>query len=293
MNKYSFAAFLLLFTFAAIASPAVAGPGSDTSKKNTAFAPVKKNTPDPCKKAVAEANIVFPVLFEDDAEKSLTYIEKFSASRKAYLVRMYNRSRQFFPKVQAILKKYDVPAEFAVLLALESAFNPNAVSKAGAVGYWQIMDDVAKEYGLKIVEDQHKLKTQKALKAAAKTTKGTAKAGSKKARPKLVADDRKNFVKSTHTAARYLKARMRNLDNNWLLIAASYNWGVGNVWDAMAASGKKNPSYWDIEHRLPAETKAYVMNFITLNVIFKNYDKFKAGSLIFKDKEMEDMVKKG
>ena len=42
-------------------------------------------------------------------------------------------------------------------------------------------------------------------------------------------DDRTNFMKSTLVAARYLKDRCRNLNNDWLLIAASYNCGVGNV----------------------------------------------------------------
>jgi soluble lytic murein transglycosylase-like protein len=221
------------------------------------------------------ANVVFPGTLEKDAEKAISYIEKFSSNRRAYLIRMYSKSKRFFPKVHSILKKYDVPTEFAVLLALESAFNANAVSKAGAVGYWQIMDDVAKEYGLRIVEDQH-IKKPIATKTVAK--KGTAKKA-------IAVDDRKNFTRSTYTAAKYLKARMRNLDNNWLLIAASYNWGVGNVWNAIAASGKKNPTYWDIQHRLPAETKSYVMNFITLNVIFNNYDKFINNTLRFKDEK--------
>lgn len=249
---------------------------NDTSKKAllvaSASAPVMNSK---------MANVVFAGVLEKDAEKAISYMEKFSVNRRAYLIRMYTKSKRFFPKIHSILKKYDVPTEFAVLMALESAFNPNAVSKAGAVGYWQIMDDVAKEYGLRIVEDQH-------------VKKPVAKANAKKGAAKKVipVDDRKNFAKSTYTAAKYLKARMRNLDNNWLLIAASYNWGVGNVWNAMAASGKKNPSYWDIQHRLPSETKSYVMNFITLNVIFKNYDKFLNNTLRFKgERSLEDLQK--
>ena len=76
---------------------------------------------------------------------------------------------------------------------------------------------------------------------------------------------------------------MRNLNNDWLLVAASYNWGVGNVWNAMQRTGKPRPSFWDIKNYLPAETKSYVMNFIALNVVFKNYENFKKGNLCFKD----------
>ena len=94
-------------------------------------------------------------------------------------------------------------------------------------------------------------------------------------------DDRKNFSISTHTAARYLRDRRRNLGDNWLLVVASYNCGIGNVWNAMKRSGKTNPTFWDIKNHLPAETRAYVMNFITLNVIFHNYEMFAKNKLSF------------
>lgn len=218
------------------------------------------------------ANVEFPDIFSGNETQVVDYIEKFSITRKNYLIRTYQRSKKLFPKAASILKKYNVPEEFKVLLALESAFNPNAVSSAGAVGYWQFMDVVAKEYGLKI---------------AAKITekKAVSKSRNKKQPVKVktvTVDDRKNFAKSTHAAARYLKDRSRNLNNDWLLIAASYNCGVGNVWNAMERTGKKNPTFWDIKKFLPAETQAYVMNFIALNVVFRNYEKFSKNNLCFK-----------
>lgn len=264
--------FFFLFLLLISAQPVQAL--EDTTYKNLSASVIKKSA-DPTRPGKT-GNVVFPSLFEKEADECLAYIEKFSVSRRGYLMRTYARSKKFFPKAHSILKKYNVPSEFAVLLALESAFNPNAVSKAGAVGYWQIMDEVAKEYGLRIVEDQHKRKT----KAAAKKTTGKTSA---KKKPAI--DDRKNFSVSTHTAAKYLKARMRNLDNNWLLIAASYNWGVGNVWNAIERSGKKNPTFWDIRDQLPAETRSYVMNFITLNVIFTNYEKFASNQLYFRSEK--------
>lgn len=50
--------------------------------------------------------------------------------------------------------------------------------------------------------------------------------------------------------------------------------------------GKNNPTYWDIKESLPAETQAYVLNFITLNVIFNNYDKFTSNTMIFKPEKI-------
>lgn len=235
---------------------------------------------------IRQANMLYPEMLTGQEAFFADYVQKFAVNRRAYLQRTYLRSKKFFPKASAILKKYKVPQEFAVLLALESAFNPNAVSSAGAVGYWQIMDDVAKEYGLKIVENQHKKTTAQ--------PKATAKQASKSPGKKLsvVLDDRKNFQKSTHTAARYIKDRMRNLNNDWLLVAASYNWGVGNVWRTLKATGKSNPDFWDIKDRLPAETRTYVMNFIALNVIFKNYQNFLGNKMYFKDVLQQNKTEK-
>lgn len=225
-----------------------------------------------------EPNVIFPEVLAGNEENALEYIEKFSANRRAYLIRTYNRSKKYFPKVTAVLKKHNLPQELKVLLALESAFNGNAVSKAGAVGYWQIMDEVAKEYGLKYVAQQ----TAAEKKKAAKEKKAeVAKTKTAKTKAVVAKDDRKNFNKSTSVAARYLKDRSRNLDNNLLLMVASYNCGVGNVWEAMKKTGLDDPDFWDVKDYLPAETQSYVMNFITLNVIFNNYDKFSANNLIF------------
>lgn len=272
MKKFCLPFFLFIFI-----TTQVSYAGYTDTVKNSSLGKLNKNDAD--KVGKTEANIVYPEILKGQEEYFAAYVEKFSINRRAYLMRTFNRGKRFFPKANTILKKYNVPTEFVVLLALESAFNGNAVSSAGAVGYWQIMDDVAKEYGLKIETGQQKAVVKTTNKVAV-TTLVAAKGAPKKT---MVADERKNFNKSTHTAARYLKDRMRNLKNDWLLVAASYNWGVGNVWNAMQRTGKAQPTFWDIKNYVPAETKAYVMNFIALNVVFKNYDKFSKGNLCFKD----------
>ncbi len=226
-----------------------------------------------------EATVVYPVLLTGNEAETLDYIENFCNKRRDYLIRTYTRGKRFFPKAINILKKYKVPQELKVLLPLESGFNGNAVSGAGAVGFWQFMDETAKQYGLRIVEQPTKAEKEKRAKllpdSIAKIKKQEAK------------DDRRNFNRSTHAAARYLRDRCRNLNNDWLLIVASYNYGIGNVWDAMAKTGKTNPTFWDVKPYLPAETKAYVMNFIALNVVFANYEKFAAGKLTFKPTQIK------
>jgi len=270
--KVSKSVWIFFFT-ALLANSAKADSFADTTKKKLLAAVSAK---DNAGFVTLEPNVVFPEVLTGNEQEALGYIEKFSENRRAYLIRTYARSKKYFPKVTAVLKKHNLPQELKVLLALESAFNGNAVSKAGAVGYWQIMDEVAKEYGLKYVAQQKAAGKKKAAKA-------TVALKTKTAKPKVttVKDDRKNFNKSTYAAARYLKDRSRNLDNNLLLMVASYNCGVGNVWEAMKKTGKTEPDFWDIKAYLPAETQAYVMNFITLNVIFHNYDKFSANNLLF------------
>jgi membrane-bound lytic murein transglycosylase D len=279
----------LLFTVTAYV-PAKAQAKKDTTKKILLAKLDKKET---ATITIKEANVVYPDLLAGNEEQSLEYIEKFSTNRRDYLIRTYNKGKKFFPKAAKILKKHHIPEEFKVLLALESAFNGNAVSGAGAVGYWQIMDEVAKEYGLTYVT-QPTAEEKKAALALAKAATKKEKIETKKEKKIIVKDDRNNFNKATNTAARYLKDRCRNLDNNWLLIVASYNCGVGNVWNAMKKTGKANPDFWDVKNYLPTETRAYVMNFIALNVVFNNYQKFASNTLNFKPvkvkvEDLEDM----
>jgi membrane-bound lytic murein transglycosylase D len=267
--KVSKAVWILFFTLLSVIA-VKANPYADTAKKPllaSVSAKEKGNF------ITLEPNVVFPEILTGNEEKATSYIEKFSTNRRAYLIRTYNRSKKYFPKATAILKKYNLPQELKVLLALESAFNANAVSSAGAVGYWQIMDEVAQEYGLKYVAQVKEDEKKKDVKAVDVKTPV--------AKPVVVKDDRKNFNKSTYAAARYLKDRSRNLNNNLLLMVASYNCGVGNVWNAMKKTGKTNPDFWDIKEYLPAETQSYVMNFMALNVVFHNYDKFTNNILLF------------
>ena len=230
-------------------SCAIANVPSDSEKRNEINGNAK----------VTKANVVYPPFLSGHEENSLEYTERFATNRRAYLMRIHSKGKKYFPLISAIFKKYNIPQEFKILIALESGFNGNAVSRAGAVGYWQIMAPVAREYGLRIAN--HKKRSKKSAK---------------------LIDERKNFHKSTNVAARYLKDRCRNLDNDYLLIVASYNWGVGNVWNAMQKTGKSDPTFWDIKKYLPSETKAYVMNFIAMNVIFHNYENFLNNTLVFK-----------
>jgi membrane-bound lytic murein transglycosylase D len=262
---FLFSAFLFLQGHTAFAQRNKA----DTSKK-VLLASLSEGKPK--EYLLRESNVVFPEILKGNEEEAMDYIEGFSNARKEYLVRMYRNGKVLLPKAAKILKKHDLPEELKVLLPLESAYNPKAISRAGAVGYWQIMDEVAREYGMRYATQGITTKYIRTKNRKGKTIK---------IKKKLV-DDRMNFDKATLTAARYLHARRQNLNDDWLLVVASYNCGIGNVWAAMKKTGKDDPNFWEVKKYLPAETRAYVMNFIALNVIFSNYDNFIKDKLVFK-----------
>ena len=131
------------------ATHAFAQSSTDTSKKILlASVNLKKES----HYILKQSNVIFPDILKGNEDLASDYIASFSNKRRDYLVRMYTKGKNILPRVNAILTKYNLPEELSILMILESAYNANAVSKAGAVGYWQIMDEVAKEYGLKYVQ---------------------------------------------------------------------------------------------------------------------------------------------
>jgi membrane-bound lytic murein transglycosylase D len=79
-------------------------------------------------------------------------------------------------------------------------------------------------------------------------------------------DERTNFNKSTHAAARILK-ELYSQFNDWTLVIAAYNCGAGRVRQAISKSGSKN--FWTLQAYLPAETRNHVKRFISTHYIFE------------------------
>lgn len=194
--------------------------------------------------------VLYPEILEEHRDESQDYIHKYIRKERSYIKLMFHRGEKYMPVAQKIFDQYGVPYEFQVLPALESNFTAHAVSPAGAVGYWQFMSELAREYGLKT--------------------------GGKY-------DERKNFKKSTVAAAKFFRDQLNVYNNDVLLVVASYNCGPGRVNYAIKKSGKKDADFWDIKHNLPAETRRFVMRFLALNVVAMNYDKFLASKLDFNE----------
>lgn len=186
----------------------------------------------------------YPAILREHREESKGYIKQYVKRERAYIKLMFKRGKDYMPISREIFDRYDVPREFQVLPALESNFTAHAVSPAGAVGYWQFMPELAREYGLSITEGN---------------------------------DERKNFRKSTVAAAKFIRYQLKVYNNDPLLVVAAYNCGPGRVNLAMKKSGARD--YWSLKQYLPAETRAFVMRFLALNVVEMNYDKFLQNSL--------------
>jgi membrane-bound lytic murein transglycosylase D len=189
---------------------------------------------------VKPSNVVYTKVVNNLPNDVLEYVKKFS-ERKNYITGIYKLGKTHFPKINKTFAKYNVPSEVNVLIALESYFNKNVISKAKAVGYWQFIDATAIEYGLNISDS--------------------------------LKDERRDFDKSTKAAAKYLNAHYKQI-GDWYLTVASYNCGIGNVRKAIKKTGKTKPTFYETKPFLPKETQNYVMNYIALNVILKNYANF-------------------
>jgi membrane-bound lytic murein transglycosylase D len=133
----------------------------------------------------------------------------------------------YFPMIEDIFGSYGLPSELKYMAVIESALNPNAVSKMGATGLWQFMYSTGRMYGLTM---------------------------------NSIVDERRDPVKSTHAAAKYLRD-LYKIYNDWILVIAAYNCGPGNVNKAIARSGHKK-DYWDIYYRLPRETRGYIPQYV-------------------------------
>lgn len=159
------------------------------------------------------------------------------AARKRNLVRyMLGMADFYFPIIEQVLDKHNLPIELKYLAVVESALNPVALSRVGACGLWQFMLPTGKSYGLEI---------------------------------NSLLDERRDPVKATEAACEYFKD-MYAIYGDWNLVLASYNCGPGNVNKAIRRSGGKK-DFWDIFPYLPKETRSYVPLFIAANYVMNYY----------------------
>ena len=163
------------------------------------------------------------------------YIILYSEKMPTKMSSMLALSQYYFPIFEEIFDRYGLPKELKYMAVIESAFNPVAVSRAGAKGMWQFMYNTAKMYGLTI---------------------------------NSFVDERLDPVKSADAAARYMRDAYR-IFGDWNLAISSYNCGSGNVNKAMRRSGSRE--FWPVYNFLPRETRGYVPAFVGAMYAFTYY----------------------
>jgi membrane-bound lytic murein transglycosylase D len=170
-------------------------------------------------------------------DRVLSYVELFTGRLKGYLEEGLSRGARFLPMIQDVFRAEGLPLDLAYVPLIESAFKPNALSRAKAKGIWQFMRGTALENGL-----QHD----------------------------WYLDERSDPEKATRAAAKYLKT-LYGMFDDWHLALASYNGGPGRVQRAMQRSGRND--FWSLaasSRYLPRETRDYVPLILAAVIIARN-----------------------
>ena len=182
---------------------------------------------------LASLRTIVPMTYNDVVRSHIRFYLRVM-SRRLELTLM--QQERYFPLFEEALNTYGVPSEIQYLAIVESALNPEATSRVGAAGLWQFMYSTGKVYDLEV---------------------------------NSVIDERRDPIKSSYAAARYLRD-LNNIFGDWTLAIAAYNCGPGNINKAIARSGGKR-DFWQIYPYLPRETRGYIPSLIAVNYVMQHY----------------------
>jgi len=156
-----------------------------------------------------------------------------------YLLRISERAQPYYHHIINEVLERGMPAEIALLPAVESAYDPFAYSHGRAAGPWQFIPGTARHFGL---------------------------------RSSWWYDGRRDILASTDAALTYLQQLHKRFDGDWLLALAAYNAGGGTVNRAIRRNREKGlpTDYWSLD--LPRETEAYVPKLLAVSRLLRDAD---------------------
>lgn len=200
-----------------------------------------------CLTHVADVNVT-PEVYKDRLRRLPTtiempyndvvqeYIDAYTGRLRRSVSFMLGAQNFYIPLFEEALEAEGLPLELKYLPVIESALEPTATSRVGAAGLWQFMIPTARKFDLTI---------------------------------NSLVDERRDPIKSSWAAARYLK-ELYNKYNDWTLAIAAYNCGPNNIAKAIKRAGGVK-DYWAIYPYLPRETRGYVPAFIAANYVMNYY----------------------
>jgi len=148
---------------------------------------------------------------------------------------LIKKANRYFPVIEKILKEYNVPDDFKYLAIAESGLS-NVVSPSEAVGFWQLLEETAKDYGLEVSKE---------------------------------VDERYHLEKSTEAACKFFLESYKKY-NNWTLAAASFNAGVRGI--DRQIDRQKVTGYYDL--LLSDETARYVFRALALKLVLSDPEEY-------------------
>ena len=161
---------------------------------------------------------------------------RWYSDRPDYVDRMMSRSSRYLFYIVEEVERRKMPMELALLPFIESAFNPEAFSRAKASGMWQFMPATGKDFKL----------TQNVFR-----------------------DERRDVIQSTDAALDYLQ-RLYKMFGDWPLALAAYNWGEGNVAKAIKRNQSKGLPTDYMSLSMPDETRNYVPKLLAVKRIVED-----------------------
>ncbi len=169
------------------------------------------------------------------------YIDRYTKNGRPQVAAILGLGLYYMPIFEQALEERGLPQELKYLPVIESALDPNAVSKHGATGLWQLMLATGKGLGLEC---------------------------------NSLVDERRDPYASSAAAAELLK-QLYDSYGDWSLAIAAYNCGPSTVNKAIRRAGgdATKADFWKIYPYLPEETRGYVPMFIAANYVMTYYPK--------------------